>query len=128
MNEGNRQLLTASMLLVAVTVGVLLYAASLISWMLILPVTLLVFGCWMLALAYMQSSNPVKYARSPFGTMALGLTLIAFGGAVFLFDLTGSVLYALALVLLVLAALGIATALRHKHSVDPFFGSKEVLI
>jgi len=128
MNEGNRQLLTASMLLVAVTVGVLLYAASLISWMLILPVTLLVFGCWMLALAYMQSSSPVKYARSPFGTMALGLTLVAFGGAVFLFDLTGSVLYALALVLLVLAALGIATALRHKHSVDPFFGSKEVLI
>jgi 1,4-dihydroxy-2-naphthoate octaprenyltransferase len=114
MNESNRQLLTVAVFLVAIAVGVLLYAAALISWVLILPVVLLVFGCWMLALAYMQSTSPVKYARGAFGTMALGLTMIAVGGAWFLFDITGNALYALALVLLVLAGLGIAAALRHK--------------
>ncbi len=114
MNESNRQLLTVAVFLVAIAVGVLLYAAALISWVLILPVVLLVFGCWMLALAYMQSTSPVKYARGAFGTIALGLTMIAVGGAWFLFDITGNALYALALVLLVLAGLGIAAALRHK--------------
>ncbi|XHH08021.1 MAG: hypothetical protein ACFCUE_10650 [Candidatus Bathyarchaeia archaeon] len=114
MNEGNRQLLTVAVFIVALAVGVLLYAVALISWVLILPVVLLVFGCWMLALAYMQSTSPVKYARSPFGTMALGLTMIAVGGAWFLFAFTGNVLYALALVLLVIAGLAIAAALRHK--------------
>ncbi len=114
MNESSRQLLTVAVFLVAVVVGVLLYAASLISWVLILPVILLVFGCWMLVLAYMQSTSPVKYARGPFGTMALGLSMIAVGGAWFLFDYTGNALYALALVLLVIAGLGIAAALRHK--------------
>jgi hypothetical protein len=114
MNESNRELLTVAVLLVAIAVGVLLYAASLISWLLIFPVVLLVFGCWMLVLAYMQSSEPVKYARSPFGTAALGLSLIAVGGAWFLFAFTGGILYALVLVLLVLAALGIVAALRHK--------------
>jgi hypothetical protein len=115
MKESNRQLLTVSVFLVAVAVGVLLYAASLISsWLMIFPVILLVFGCWMLVLADMQSTEPIKYARSPFGMLALGLSLIAVGGAWFLFDFTGSILYALALVLLVLAALGIAAALKHK--------------
>jgi hypothetical protein len=114
MNDGNRQLLTVGILLVAIAVAVLLYTASVISWLLIFPVILLVFGCWMLVLAYMQSDEPVKYARSPFGTAALGLSLIAVGGAWFLLDFTGNILYALALVLLVLAALVIAAALRHK--------------
>jgi 1,4-dihydroxy-2-naphthoate octaprenyltransferase len=114
MNEGNRQLLTVAVLLVAIAVGVLLYAAALISWLLIFPVVLLVFGCWMLALAYMQSTSPVKYARSPFGTLAMGFSLIAVGGAWFLFYYTGNALYTLALVLLVLAALGIAAALKRK--------------
>lgn len=113
-NESNRQLLTVGVFLVALAVGVLLYAASLISWVLILPVVLLVFGCWMLIVAYMQSTSPVKYGRSPFGTMALGLTMIAVGGAWFLFDFTGNILYALVLVLLALATLGIAAALKHK--------------
>ncbi len=114
MNESNRQLLTVGIFIVAIAVGVLLYAASLISWVLILPVVLLVFGCWMLVLAYMQSSSPVKYAQTPFGTMALGLTMIAVGGAWFLFDYTGNILYTLVLVLLVIAALAIAAALRRK--------------
>jgi 1,4-dihydroxy-2-naphthoate octaprenyltransferase len=114
MNESNRQLLTVAVFLVALAVGVLLYAAALISWVLIVPVILLVFGCWMLVMAYMQSTSPVKYARSPFGTMSLGLTMIAVGGAWFLFDYTSSIPYALALVLLVLAALGIAAALKRK--------------
>jgi hypothetical protein len=114
MNESSRQLLTVAVFLVAIVVGVLLYAAALISWLLIFPVVLLVFGCWMLVLSYMQSNEPVKYARSPFSTAALGLSLIAVGGAWFLLDVTGNILYALVLVLLVLAALGIAAALRHK--------------
>jgi hypothetical protein len=114
MSESNRHLLSIGVFFIAVVVAVLLYAASLIDWFLIVPVILLIFGCWMLILAGMQSSNPIKYARGAFGTMALGLCLIAVGGAWFIFAFTGGILYAVAVILLVLAVLAIAAALKRK--------------
>lgn len=114
MSESSRQLLSIGVFFIAVVVGILLYATGLISWTLIAPVVLLVFGCWMLALAGMRSSKPVKYERGGFGTAALGLCLIAVGGAWFVFAFTGGILYAVVVILIVLAVLAIVTALRRK--------------
>ena len=91
----------------------MLYAAQVITdWTLIIPVILLLSGCWMLALAGIRAANPQKYERGAFSTLGLGLLLIAVGGAWFLFTVDS--LYSLALILLVLGALAIAAALRRK--------------
>jgi hypothetical protein len=113
-NDSSRQLLSVGVFFIAVVVAILLWATNLIDWTLTFPVVMLVFGCWMLALAAMQSNKPIKYAQGPFGTAALGVALIAVGGGWFLLSITGNILYALALVLIVVAALAIAAALRHK--------------
>jgi uncharacterized membrane protein HdeD (DUF308 family) len=60
----------------------------------------------------MQSSNPQKYERSAFGLLGWGLLLIAVGGAWFLYSF--NLLYSIALILLVMGALAIATAFRRK--------------
>ena len=113
-SESSRQLLSVGVFFIAVVIAVLLWATGIIDWLLTFPVVMLVFGCWLLALANMQSNKPIKYARGSFGTMALGLCLIAVGGGWIIFAFTGGILYALALVLLVIAALAIAAALKRK--------------
>jgi hypothetical protein len=91
---------------------IVLYAASLIDWTLIIPVILVLSGCWTLVLAGMRAANPQKYERGAFSTVSLGLLLIAVGGAWYLFAFDP--LYSLALILLVFGALAIAAALRRK--------------
>jgi cobalamin synthase len=112
MAEDRRTLLTIGAFFLILVVAIVLYAANAISWTLIAPVVLVLFGVWMLALAGMRSSNPQKYARDAFSTLNLGLILIAVGGAWYLFEFNW--LYSLALILLVLAALAIAAALKRK--------------
>jgi hypothetical protein len=113
-SESSRQLLSVGVFFIAVVIAILLWATNAINWTLTFPVIMLVFGCWLLVLGNMQSNKPIKYARGPFATMALGLCLIAIGGGWFMLAFTGSFLYALALVLIVVAALVIAAALKRK--------------
>lgn len=113
-SEISRQLLGIGVLFIAVVVAILLYIAKLIDWPLIFPLVLLIYGFWLLALAAMQSTNPIKYARGSFGTMSLGLCLIAVGGAWFIFAFTSNILYAVVIILLALGALAIAAALKRK--------------
>ncbi len=68
----------------------------------------------MLALAVIRSGNASKYERSTYGTASIGLLLVAVGGAWTLIALGYNWLYALALILLVLAGLAIAAAMRRK--------------
>jgi hypothetical protein len=91
---------------------IVLYAATIIDWTLIIPLILVLSGCWTLVLAGMRASNPQKYERGAFSTLGLGLFMIAVGGAWYLFAFNW--LYSLALILLVLAAIAIAAALRRK--------------
>jgi hypothetical protein len=115
MSESSRQLLSIGVFFIVVVVAILLYAVGLISsWTLIAPVVLVLYGCWVLSLAGMRANKPIKYERGFFGTMALGLCLIAVGGAWFVFAFTGSILYALVVLFLVLGALAIAAALKRK--------------
>jgi hypothetical protein len=111
-SESNRTLLTIGVFILAIVVAILLYAAGLIDWTLIVPVVFLLTGLWMLALGAIRMSKPAKYERSPFSTMALGLVAIAVGGAWFLFSFNW--LYSLVVILLVVAALAIAAAVQRK--------------
>ena len=112
MSESSRQLLTIGVFFLTIVVAILLFAVGLIGWTLIVPVVLVLSGLWALALAGIRASKPQKYERGTFSTMALGLCMIAVGGAWFLFAI--SWLYSLVLILLVLSALAIAAALRRK--------------
>jgi len=112
MAEDRQTLLTVGAFFLILAVAIVLYAASVISWTLIAPVVLSLFGVWILALAGMRNTNPQKYARGAFSTLSLGLLLISAGGAWYLFSFNW--LYSLALILVVLAALAIATALKRK--------------
>lgn len=112
MSESNRQLLTIGVFFLSVVIAVVLFAVGLIDWTLIIPVVLLLLGLWMLALGAMRMSKPIKYERSGFSTMALGLIIIAVGGAWLLFGINW--LYSLIVILITFAALAIAAALKRK--------------
>jgi hypothetical protein len=112
MSSSDRQLLSIGVFLIIIVAGILLAIAKIIDWSLFVPVVLVLSGCWVLALAGIRTSKPQKYERGTFSTMALGLGMIAVGGAWFLFSINP--LYSLVVILLVVAALAIAVALKRK--------------
>ena len=113
MAQSNRDLLSIGAFLVIIVVAILLYAGGIIDLGLVVPVVLVLSGFWALVLAGLKSSNTQKYERGAFSTMGFGLLLIAVGGGWYLFSV-GLALYALVLIMLVLAAISIAAALRRK--------------
>lgn len=111
--ENRRETLSIGVFLIIIVIAIMLYATQIISDpVLIIPVVLVLSGFWTLTLAGMRSAKPHRYERRAFSTMSLGLLLIAMGGAWYLFIFEP--LYSLALILLVLGALAIGTALRRK--------------
>jgi hypothetical protein len=112
MSESSRTLLTIGVFILTIAVAIILYLAELIDWTLIVPVILLLSGIWLLILGVIRISKPAKYERGPFSTIALGLIAIAAGGAWLLFSINW--LYSLVIILLVVAALAIAAALKRK--------------
>lgn len=112
MSESNRNLLTIGVFILIVIVTIILYLAGLIDWTRIVPVVLLLSGIWLLTLGAIRAGKPVKYERSSFSTIALGLFAIAAGAAWFLFSINW--LYSVIVILLVAAALAIAAALKRK--------------
>ena len=111
--DGNRGLLSIGIFLIILVISIILYTPlELIDWSLIPPLILALYGCWTMALAGIRTSNPHKYERGPFSTFALGLILMAIGGAWFAYSIEP--LYSLAIILLVLGVLAIAAALKRK--------------
>ena len=113
MAESRRQLLTIGVFFIIVVAAILLYPANVThNWANILQLILVLFGVWILVLAAMRAQNPQKYERSPYSTVQLGVLLMAVGGAWFL--LAYSWIYTVALLLLALGAIAIASAMRRK--------------
>lgn len=112
MAEARRQLLTIGALLISIVVGLLLVPFT--GWGLVIPVVLIFFGLWMLALALIRGGSPQKYERSAFSTLSLGFLLMAVGVAWAMLAFGFNWVYSLALILLLLAAFAIAVALKRK--------------
>jgi hypothetical protein len=112
MSNSDRQLLSVGVFLIIIVVGIFLAVAGVIGWSLFIPVVMVLTGCWAIALGAMQAGKPQKYERGAFSTMVSGVGLIALGAAWYLFGINW--IYSLVVILLVIAALAIATALRRK--------------
>ena len=112
MSNSDRQLLSFGVFLIIIVVGILLAVAGVIGWGLFVPVVAGALRIWVIALGGMRAGKPQKYERGTFSTMAAGLGLIAVGAAWYLFGINW--IYSLVVILLVIAALAIATALRRK--------------
>jgi hypothetical protein len=112
MRNSDRQLLSFGVFLIIVVVGILLVVAGVIGWGLFVPVILVLFGLLAIALGGMRAGKEQKYERGSFSTMAGGLGLIVVGAAWYLFGINW--IYSLVVILLAIAGLAIATALRRK--------------
>jgi hypothetical protein len=113
MSESRRQLLSIGVFLIIVVVAILLAATGLIgNWLNFFPTVFILFGIWLLVLATMRAQAPMKYERSPFGTVEMGVLLMALGGAWLLFR-TGWY-YSIALLLLALGVIAIVASMRRK--------------
>jgi hypothetical protein len=109
-----RELLSIGVFLMVVVVSILLYMplALLTDWTQVFQMILLMFGCWTIILAGVRASNPQKYERRPYSTFAWGLLLATIGGAWFVSIY--SWIYSLMVLLLVIAALAIVSALKKR--------------
>ncbi len=112
MSGSDRQLLSFGVFLIIIVVGILLALTGVIGWGLFVPVVAVLSGCWIIALAGMQTGKQLKYGRGTFSIMASGAGLITLGVAWYLFGIYW--IYSLVVILLAIAALAIATALRRK--------------
>jgi len=112
MSNSDHQLLSVGVFLIIIVVGILLTVAGVIGWNLFIPVVMVLTGCWAIALGAMQVGKPQKYESGAFSTMVSGVGLIALGAAWYLFGINW--IYSLVIILLVIASLVIATALRRK--------------
>jgi hypothetical protein len=112
MSDSDRQLLSFGVFIIIIVIGILLVLAGLINWGLFVPVILVLCGFWTIALAGIRASKPQKYERGVYGTIGIGLALIALGGAWYLYQFGW--LYSLVIILLAIAAVAITTALRPK--------------
>lgn len=113
MSESRRQLLSIGVFFIVAVVAIVLFAAQVFTdWLNIFPVIFILFGVWLLILAGIRAQNPQKYEREPFGTLEMGVILMALGGSWLLFRFNA--LYSFALILLVLGLIAIVAALRRK--------------
>jgi uncharacterized membrane protein YczE len=114
MSKSNRNLLTIGVFFIIIVVAILLYPANVThNWAYIFQLIIFLFGVWMLILAAMRANSPQKYERSPYGTVQMGVLLMALGGAWFLWSY--SWIYSIALLLLALGAIAIASAMRRRN-------------
>jgi hypothetical protein len=110
----DRGLLSLGVFLIIIVISILFYTPLQIitDWTLTFALILVLSGAWFALLAAIRASQPQKYERGPFSTLATGLLLLAMGGAWFLYGYNW--LFSLILVLVVLALLAIAAALTWK--------------
>ena len=112
MSNSDRQTLSFGVFLIIIVAGIMLAVTGVIGWGLFVPVVLVLCGLWAIALGGLRAGKPQKYERGSFNTMVAGLGLIVVGVAWYLFGINW--IYSLVVILMAIAALVIATALRRK--------------
>ncbi|HMK95287.1 MAG TPA: hypothetical protein VK536_07805 [Candidatus Limnocylindrales bacterium] len=113
MSKSDRSLPTIGVFFIIIVVSILLYPANVThNWAYIFQLMIFLSGVWMLILAAMRAARPQKYERSPYSSVQMAALLMALAGAWFLWSY--SWIYSIALLLLTLGAIAIASALRRK--------------
>lgn len=69
------------------------------------------YGIWTMILAGIRVRNPEKYGRGAYSTLVMGVVLTALGGAWVFFIETASIIVAVAIILVVIGVLAVATAI-----------------
>jgi len=69
------------------------------------------YGVWTMILAGIRVRNPEKYGRGAYSTFTMGVVLAALGGAWIFFIETANVIVAVAIILVVIGILAVATAI-----------------
>lgn len=77
----------------------------------VLALIIAVYGVWTVVLAGIGTQNPEKYGRGAYSTLVMGILLIAFGGAWFLTIEGAPIILTIALLLLVIGILAVASAI-----------------
>jgi len=110
--EIKRNQLTLGVLLLILAIVLILNVTGAIELSLVGPIVLVLFGAWMLALATLRNECHIKYERSAFSTLSLGLMLVAAGGAWYLAAFNW--IYSIIIILVVIAALIIIMSIKRK--------------
>jgi cobalamin synthase len=113
-NSGKRGLLSIGVFLLIMVASILLYQPLQLftDWLLIVPLIVALAGCWLMVLAGLRAARPQQYERGAFSTLSWGVLFVAVGGAWFLYGYGW--FYSLAMVLIALAFIAIAAALKLK--------------
>jgi len=98
-------LVFAAVLLVAFAVGVITRIDE------VLALIIALYGVWTMILAGVRVRNPEKYGRGAYSTLVMGVLLTAFGGAWEFQIRFDNIFITIALILVVIGILAVATAL-----------------
>ena len=101
-------LLSFGVLVIILAVSLLLSSLDLFKF---LALTITLCGFWGIVLAAIRAKNPEKYERGAFSTLIWAILLIAIGGSWLIFIQTENFIYAVVLLLIVIGALAVVSAL-----------------
>jgi hypothetical protein len=101
-------LLSFGVLVIIIAVLLVAFAPD---WGLIISLTLMLYGLWVVVLSGMRAKTPEKYGRSAFSILIWGILLFAVGGAWYLNIRTSNILYSVVLFLVIIGVVALASAL-----------------
>jgi len=106
------ELLSLGALLVIAAVLLVAFAAEVIERLdEVLALIIALYGIWTMILAGIRVRNPEKYGRGAYSTLVMGVLLTALGGAWVLYIEGTNVIITIALILVVIGILAVASAL-----------------
>jgi len=106
------EMLSFGVLLVITAMVLVAYAVLVITRLdEVLALIIAFYGVWTMVLAGIRSKNPEKYGRGAYSTLVNGILLTAFGGAWALYIEGTNIIFTIALLLVVIGILAVATAL-----------------
>lgn len=107
-------LLSIGVFIIIVAACLFAVAAGFIRVEYVVPLVIAFYGVWVIVLAGVRVKYPEKYARGAFSTFGWGVLLTGVGASWFLYLYGVNLMYALAIVLVLLGLLAVAAALRSK--------------
>ncbi len=101
-------LLSFGVLVIILAVLLVAFAPN---WAFIISLALILYGLWIIILAGIRNKTPEKYGRSAFSILVWGVLIAAVGGAWYINIITGNLLYAAVLLLVIVGIMAIVSAL-----------------